>query len=475
MRLAVIGTGYVGLVSGTCFADNGNDVWCVDIDPDKIDRINNGQLPIYEPGLDDLVRRNIKAERLRFTTDLDTAVRNTSILFICVGTPPSENGGPDMRYVYTASEDVARVMTEHKIIVLKSTVPVGTAAEVRRRMAAITDIEFDVVSNPEFLKEGAAIQDFLKPDRVVVGTDDARVATLMKELYAPFVRTGNPILLMDNASAELTKYGANALLATRISFMNELANFADRVGADIDLVRQGMGHDARIGHSFLFPGAGYGGSCFPKDVDALVHTAARHGQNLEILQATNSVNRAQKHVLFHKINARFENNLEGIRVAVWGLAFKPNTDDIREAPALTILRKLLDAGATACVFDPEALENTRQTLGDRIDYATRQYDALDGADALVIVTEWNQFRRPDWARIQQKLRRPIIFDGRNIYTPKHVEALGFEYYGIGRGRQLPGLSNQETPCPEPSSQEEPDSSDPTSAIDSSSTDTRSSA
>jgi UDPglucose 6-dehydrogenase len=441
----------------------------VDINADKVANLQKGHIPIYEPGLDDLVKRNVKAERLRFTTELKEATDNAALLFICVGTPPSETGGPDLRYVYAAVEEIARQMTEHKIIVMKSTVPVGTAAEVTRRMKAITEIEFDVVSNPEFLKEGAAVQDFLKPDRIVIGTSDARVATMMKEVYAPFVRTGNPILVMDNPSAELTKYGANALLATRISFMNELANFADAMGADIDLVRQGMGHDKRIGHSFLFPGVGYGGSCFPKDVDALVHTAQENGQDLQILQATNRVNRAQKSVLFNKVVARLGEDLTDVKVALWGLAFKPNTDDIREAPSLTLIRLLLNAGADITVFDPEALENTRQTFGGRIKYARRQYNALTQADVLLVVTEWNQFRHPDWDKIQSKMRNKLIFDGRNIYTPKQVESLGFEYYGIGRGRPLP----MESTCQESSSPEAPDSSDHISATDFSQMDTKS--
>jgi len=469
MRIAVIGTGYVGLVTGTCLADNGNEVYCVDINEEKVENLHKGIIPIYEPGLDDLISTNVDAERLRFTTDIEEAIRNASILFVCVGTPPSESGGPDMRYVYTAVEDIARVMTEHKIIVMKSTVPVGTAAEVRKRMSLLTDVEFDVVSNPEFLKEGAAIQDFLKPDRIVVGTTDARVATMMKELYAPFVRTGNPILIMDNESAELTKYGANALLATRISFMNELANFADVVGADIDLVRQGMGHDRRIGHSFLFPGAGYGGSCFPKDVDALVHTARRHNQDLQILQATNRVNRAQKSVLFRKLTARLGDDLSGCRIALWGVAFKPNTDDIREAPALTLIRLLLKAGATVTVYDPKALENTRHTFGARIKYARRQYDALKDADALMVVTEWNQFRHPNWEKITEKMRGNLIFDGRNLFTPHKVEQRNFEYYGIGRGRPL----TMEAPCHTSSLPEAQDLSDHTSATDFSPTDSTS--
>ena len=439
MKIAVIGTGYVGLVSGTCFADNGNDVWCVDIDQSKIDRLNQGEVPIYEPGLDQMIVRNVAAERLKFTTDFDEAVRSSRIIFICVGTPPQPDGSPNMQYIVSAVESVAKAMQEHKVVVMKSTVPVGTAEMVREAMSKHTKIEFDVVSNPEFLKEGAAIDDFLKPDRVVIGTNDARVGTIMKELYDPFVRTGNPILVMDNTSAELTKYAANALLATRISFMNELANLADRAGADINEVRKGIGTDSRIGHSFLFPGIGFGGSCFPKDVDALGHTAERHGLHLEILRATNSVNAKQKTVLFHKIKARM-GDLKGKRVAIWGLAFKPNTDDMREAPSLTVIEALLAEGATVCAYDPVAQKTTHEVLGDRIDYAKKPYDALQGADLLAICTEWNEFRRPDWERIRASLKQPLIFDGRNIYSPSKVEEDGFEYYGIGRGRKLENLA-----------------------------------
>jgi UDPglucose 6-dehydrogenase len=435
MKISVIGTGYVGLVSGTCFADNGNDVWCVDIDAAKVEKLNQGEVPIYEPGLDQMIKRNVAAERLHFTTDLKSAVEATRIVFICVGTPPRDDSGPDMSYVYKAVEQVAEAMQEHKVIVMKSTVPVGTAAEVRRRMQAKTSHEFDVVSNPEFLKEGAAIDDFLKPDRVVIGTDDARVGTIMKELYDPFVRTDNPILIMDNPSAELTKYAANSLLATRISFMNELANLADRVGADVNDVRKGMGTDERIGHSFLFPGCGYGGSCFPKDVDALVYTARDHGLELDILQATNRVNRNQKTVLFQKLTSRF-GDLSGKTIAVWGLAFKPRTDDMREAPSLTLIEALLEAGAKVQAYDPVAHETAHRELGDRISYAKKDYDALEGADALVICTEWNEFRRPDWERMKSLMAQPLIFDGRNIYDPHRVEERGFEYYGIGRGRRL---------------------------------------
>ena len=436
MKIAVIGTGYVGLVSGTCFADSGNDVWCVDIDQSKIERLNQGEVPIYEPGLDQMIKRNVDAERLKFTTDFDDAVKSSRIIFICVGTPPQPDGSPDMKYIVSAVESVAKAMQEHKVVVMKSTVPVGTADMVRDVMSKHTSIEFDVVSNPEFLKEGAAIDDFLKPDRVVIGTDDARVGTIMKELYDPFVRTGNPILVMDNTSAELTKYAANALLATRISFMNELANLADLAGANINKVRKGIGSDSRIGHSFLFPGIGFGGSCFPKDVDALGHTAEKLGLELEILRATNSVNAKQKRVLFQKIKARM-GDLSGKRVAIWGLAFKPNTDDMREAPSLTLIEQLLEAGATVHAYDPVAHETTRAIVGDRIDYAKKPYAALEGADLLAICTEWNEFRRPDWDRIKAALNEPLIFDGRNIYSQSYLKDLGVEYYGIGRGLRLP--------------------------------------
>ncbi|RMG07704.1 MAG: UDP-glucose/GDP-mannose dehydrogenase family protein [Planctomycetota bacterium] len=435
MRIAVIGAGYVGLVTGTCFADNGNDVWCVDIDADKVARLQRGEIPIYEPGLEEMVKRNLRYERLHFTTDVAEAVANGRIVFLCVGTPPADDGRSDLSYLFRAVEDVGRAMPEHRVVVIKSTVPVGTAQRVREVLAGVTEHEFDVVSNPEFLKEGAAIDDFLKPDRVVIGTDDARVATIMKELYDPFVRTGHPILVMDNASAELTKYGANALLATRISFMNELANLADRVGADISLVRKGMGSDARIGHSFLFPGVGFGGSCFPKDVDALGHVAQDHGLRLRLLEATNAVNRDQKRVLYEKIRARL-GDLRGKRIAVWGLAFKPRTDDMREAPSITIIEHLLADGAEVVAYDPVATDSARAVFGERIRYAQRAKDAARGADCLAVVTEWNEFRRPDFEELRDLLAQPLVFDGRNIYDPIHLERLGIEYYGIGRGRRL---------------------------------------
>ena len=422
------------MVTGTCFADSGNDVWCVDVDTAKIEGLLRGELPIYEPGLDQMVERNVEAGRLRFTTDLKEAVEQTRIIFICVGTPPGEGGAPDMKYVFKAAEDVGRAMNGHKVLVNKSTVPVGTAAKVREVVEGVTEHEFDVVSNPEFLKEGAAIDDFLKPDRVVIGTNDVRVAALMEELYAPFVRTGKPIFVMDNVSAELTKYAANALLACRISFMNELANLADRVGADINEVRQGIGSDARIGHSFLFPGVGFGGSCFPKDVDALGHTAKQEGMELKLLTATNEVNRAQKRVLFEKIVGRFGADLSGKKVAVWGLAFKPRTDDMREAPSITVIEALLEAGAEVVAYDPVARKTAHAVFGERIGYAEKPYDALPGACCLAVITEWNEFRRPDYERMKESLAEPVIFDGRNIFAPKVMEQEGFEYYGIGRGR-----------------------------------------
>jgi UDPglucose 6-dehydrogenase len=436
MRISIIGTGYVGLVSGACFADQGNEVWCVDIDPEKIDILNRGESPIYEPGLAEMVKRNLRAERLHFTTELDEAVKHTSLLFVCVGTPPGPDGSPDMSYVFGVVEDIARKMTEHKIVVMKSTVPVGTAAEVRKRMAALTKVEFDVVSNPEFLREGVALKDFLEPDRVVIGTSDARVGTIMKELYAPFLQANRPLLVMDNPSAELTKYGANALLATRISFMNELANLAGRVGADVDAVRKAMGYDHRIGHHFLYPGVGFGGSCFPKDVDALADTARRLGMDLAILAATNGVNRAQKRILGEQIVRRFGGDLTGMKIAIWGLAFKPNTDDMREAPSVKTIQILLEAGAEITAYDPEALHTARKVLGDTIKYAQRPYDALKDADVLALVTEWREFRKPTWERILQNMRGRIIFDGRNVFDPNEVEALGFEYYGVGRGRNV---------------------------------------
>ncbi|MBI3724025.1 UDP-glucose/GDP-mannose dehydrogenase family protein [bacterium] len=431
MKIAVIGTGYVGLVTGTCFAESGNDVICVDVDREKIDLLRSGKVPIYEPGLEELIKRNVEEERIKFTTSLDEAVKASLLVFVCVGTPSRADGSPDMKYVLAAAAEIGRAIDGYRVVVMKSTVPVGTADKVRATIRSATDQEFDVVSNPEFLKEGAAIDDFQKPDRVVIGTSDVRCAAIMKELYAPFVRTGKPILVMDNRSAELTKYAANALLASRISFMNEVANLAELVGADVNEVRQGIGSDARIGHAFLFPGIGFGGSCFPKDVDALGHTAREHGYDFKMLTATNDVNRLQKRVLFEKARAHFKSDLVGRKLAIWGLAFKPKTDDMREAPSIELVNALLEAGAKVRAFDPVARESAKKVFGDSIEYGKKQYDVLEGAEALFVVTEWNEFRRPDFERMKKLMARPLIFDGRNVYDPRRTAALGFEYFGMG--------------------------------------------
>lgn len=437
MKIGVIGTGYVGLVTGTCFAESGNDVICVDTDASKIDRLNKGEIPIFEPGLDELVKRNVVEDRLRFTTKIDEAVEKSLMLFIAVGTPPGEDGSADLKYVLQVAKSIGKLMENFKVIVNKSTVPVGTADKVRESVKEElkkrgVDIPFDVVSNPEFLKEGNAIDDFMKPDRVVVGCDDVRTAELMKELYAPFVRTEKPIILMDVRSSEMTKYAANAMLATKISFMNDIANLCELVGADVDNVRKGIGSDSRIGYSFIFPGAGYGGSCFPKDVQALVRTGQQNDYRLQILDAVEEVNQRQKLVMFQKLSKVYNGRLSGKTFAVWGLAFKPNTDDMREAPALVLIEKLLEAGAAVKTYDPQAMHETKKVLGDKITYAKKSYDALEGCEALLIVTEWNEFRRPDFERMKKLLARPLIIDGRNIYDPKRMKSLGFEYHSIGR-------------------------------------------
>ncbi len=437
MKIAMIGTGYVGLVTGTCFAESGNDVVCVDTDEKKIENLKNGVIPIYEPGLDGLVKRNVAEERLSFTTSLEEAVHKCLLLFIAVGTPPGEDGSADLKHVLKVARDIGRSIKEYRIIVDKSTVPVGTGARVK---AAIKEelerrgenIPFDVVSNPEFLKEGNAIDDFMKPDRVVIGCEDVRTGELMKELYAPFVRTGKPILIMDLASAEMTKYAANAMLATRISFMNDIANLCEKLGVDISQVRQGIGSDSRIGYPFIFPGAGYGGSCFPKDVQALVKMGEQNHYRLEILEAVEAVNNRQKRVLFNKLKNRFGAGLKGLTIAVWGLAFKPNTDDMREAPSIVLIENLLAEGAKVRAYDPEATNEAHKIFSDRITYGKKVYDILDGADALVIVTEWNEFRRPDLDKVKSLLKNPIIFDGRNLFEPARMRELGFEYEGIGR-------------------------------------------
>jgi UDPglucose 6-dehydrogenase len=432
MRLTVIGTGYVGLVAGVCFAETGNEVVCVDVDQRKIDMLKRGELPIYEPGLKELLERVVKQGRLSFTTETAPAVARSQVVFIAVGTPPDEDGSADLQHVLAAAREVGAAMTGYTIVVDKSTVPVGTADKVRAAIAAVTDQEFDVVSNPEFLKEGAAINDFLKPDRVVVGADSERAREMMQELYGPFVRTGHPIILMDVRSAELTKYAANAMLATKISFMNEIARICDRVGANVEQVRLGIGSDTRIGPQFLFPGVGYGGSCFPKDVKAIIHTAAEHGYNFRILQAVEEVNAEQKRLMVERVRERFGSDLSGRTFALWGLSFKPRTDDMREAPALTIIDGLTALGARFQVFDPEAMEEARRRLGDRVTYASDNYEALRGADALIVATEWSDFREPDFERMKTLLKTPMVFDGRNIYRPDKLRKLGFEYQSIGR-------------------------------------------
>ncbi len=432
MRLTVVGSGYVGLVAGACFADSGNDVTCVDIDPNKVDALNAGYIPIYEPGLEALVANNAREQRLTFTTDLATAVGKSQVVFIAVGTPEGETGDADLQYVLAAARAIGRALTGYTVIVDKSTVPVGTADRVREAIAAETKHLFDVVSNPEFLKEGAALDDFLKPDRVVIGADSEKARAVMGELYAPFVRNEHPILFMDTRSAELTKYASNAMLATRISFMNDLAALCEKVGADVDAVRKGMGADQRIGYPFLFPGVGYGGSCFPKDVKALVATAREHGIEFDLLRAVERTNERQKKLLVAKAVKHFGADFSGKTFAVWGLAFKPKTDDMREAPSLEVIEGLLGRGAKVQAFDPVATETARRILGTRVTFAERPYDALQGADALFVVTEWNEFRHPDFERIKAQLTAPVLFDGRNIYSPAKMKALGFTHFSIGR-------------------------------------------
>ncbi len=432
MKLCVIGTGYVGLVAGTCFAESGNDVICVDIDAEKIERLNRGEVPIYEPGLEELIRRNVAEGRLFFTTDLAEAVRRSLLCFIAVGTPQSDDGSADLGAVIRVAAEIAEAMDGYRVIVTKSTVPVGTSERIRQVIASRTKHPFDVVSNPEFLKEGAAIEDFMKPDRVVIGTDSPRARELLQELYEPFVRTEQPILFMSPASAEMTKYCANSMLAARISLMNEFANLCEKVGANIDDVRRGVGFDRRIGQHFLFPGVGYGGSCFPKDVKAVIRTAEQYGLDFRMLRAAEEVNVRQKRLLVDKVMEHFGEYLRGMRFAVWGLSFKPRTDDMREAPSITIIEALLRANAEVHAHDPEALAEARKIFGDRIHYHRVNYDALRGADALLIVTEWNEFRRPDFDRMKQLMKHPVIFDGRNIYDPEDMRARGFIYYSVGR-------------------------------------------
>ena len=439
MKITVVGTGYVGLVSGTCLAEVGNDVLCLDVDANKIRILNEGGIPIYEPGLEAMVARNKASGRLRFTTSVEEAVAFGAIQFIAVGTPPDEDGSADLQYVVAAARNIGRHMTDYKVVVDKSTVPVGTADKVRAAIADElgkrgSDLTFGVVSNPEFLKEGAAVEDFMKPDRIVVGVQDAKAADMMRQLYAPFQRNHERLIVMDVRSAELTKYAANAMLATRISFMNELANLAEKLGADIEQVRQGIGSDPRIGFHFLYPGCGYGGSCFPKDVQALERTAREAGQELKVLQAVEDANEVQKRVLTEKIVKRFGEKLDGKVFALWGLAFKPNTDDMREAPSRVLIGDLLARGATVRAYDPVAMHETQRIFGSepRIAYADSPMAALDGADALAIVTEWKEFRAPDFEAMKAKLKSAVVFDGRNLYEPAHPRAAGLEYHAIGR-------------------------------------------
>lgn len=432
MKIAVVGTGYVGLVTGTCFAETGNDVICVDIDAEKVEKMKNGIVPIYEPHLDVLFDRNIKEGRLKFTTNLEEAVKDAKIIFLALPTPPGEDGSADLSYVLRVAEQLGKIITDYKVIVDKSTVPVGTAEKVHAAVAKNAKVEFDVVSNPEFLREGFAVDDFMKPDRVVIGTSSEKAKKIMGDLYKPFVRQGNPIIFMDERSAELTKYAANAFLATKITFMNEIANLCERLGANVDMVRIGIGSDDRIGKRFLFPGIGYGGSCFPKDVQALAKSAQEVNYDFKILKSVMEVNEKQKTSIVSKILNYFNNDLKGKRIAIWGLAFKPDTDDIREAPALYIINELLAKGASIAAFDPEAMDNVRKLFGDKIDYAIHQYSALNDADALVICTEWSVFRTPDFDKMTGALKSKVIFDGRNLYDLSEMKEKGFYYESVGR-------------------------------------------
>jgi len=432
VNICVIGTGYVGLVTGTCLAETGNHVTCVDIDAAKVEKMKNGMVPIYEPLLDVYFERNIKQGRLKFTTDLNEGIKNATILFLALPTPPGEDGSADLSYIIKVAEDLGNLITDYKIIIDKSTVPVGTADMVHKTIAARTNIEFDVVSNPEFLREGFAVEDFMKPDRIVIGTDSDKAKKILNELYAPYVRSGNPIIFMDVRSAELTKYAANSFLATKISFMNEISILCEKLGADVDMVRYGIGTDDRIGKRFLFPGIGYGGSCFPKDVKALIKSSQDVNYDFKILKSVTEVNDKQKRILVEKINTHYNNNIKGKKFAVWGLSFKPDTDDIREAPALEIIDALLKQGANVTAYDPEGMENVKRILNNTIGFAENPYDALNDADALIIATEWGVFRTPDFDEISKRMKSKIIFDGRNILGLDKMRELGYTYYSIGR-------------------------------------------
>jgi len=437
MNIAVVGTGYVGLVTGTCLAETGNYVTCVDIDKEKVEKMRNGVVPIYEPNLDVMFERNIKADRLKFTTELEDAVEQASIIFLALPTPPGEDGSADLSYVLGVAEKLGHLIKDYTVVVDKSTVPVGTAERVRAKIAENCKVNFDVVSNPEFLREGFAVGDFMKPDRIVVGASSEAAQALMSALYKPYVRSGNPIIFMDEKSAELTKYAANSFLAAKITFMNEVANFCEKVGADVDKVRIGIGTDERIGKRFLFPGIGYGGSCFPKDVQALVKTGREYGFNFRILEEVMEVNDGQKTIIIPKIMDYFGGNLKGVKIGLWGLAFKPDTDDIREAPALYIIEELVAAGAEVVAYDPEAMENVQKLVGDKIKFAGDAYEAIEGADALVIATEWSQFRTPDFKKMDAALKNKVIFDGRNLYDLEEMKAHGYYYASIGRALVKP--------------------------------------
>lgn len=432
MKIAVVGTGYVGLVTGTCFAETGNHVTCIDIDEKKVDLMKNGGVPIYEPGLEAMFEKNIKHNRLSFTTNLAEGIKGAEVIFLALPTPPGEDGSADLKYILGVAKDLGNIIEDYVIIVDKSTVPVGTGEKVRAAVAENSKVNFDVVSNPEFLREGVAIDDFMKPDRVVLGVESEMAEKLMRQLYEPFVRQGNPIIFMDVKSAEMTKYAANAFLATKITFMNEIANLAEKVGANVDMVRKGIGTDNRIGKRFLFAGIGYGGSCFPKDVLALSKTAKENAYDFQILDAVMTVNQEQKTKLFPTMEGYYKGDLKGKKIALWGLAFKPNTDDIREAPALYMIDKLLEAGAEITAYDPEAIDNVKGILGDKINYVTDEYEALDDADGLLIVTEWQVFRSPDFAEMKKRMNSSVIFDGRNLFDTDIIKNKGFDYFSIGR-------------------------------------------
>jgi len=437
MKIAVVGTGYVGLVTGTCFAETGNTVTCVDIDKSKVEKLSNGQITIYEPGLEKLFLRNMREERLKFTTNLAEGIADAKVIFLALPTPPGEDGFADLKYILGVADELGKILKDYKVIVDKSTVPVGTAEKVTAAIAKNCQCEFDVVSNPEFLREGVAVEDFMKPDRVVIGTESEKARKIMGDLYAPFVRQGNPVIYMDEKSAELTKYAANSFLATKISFMNEIARLCELLGADVDMVRRGIGSDDRIGKRFLFPGIGYGGSCFPKDVQALVKSASEVKYDFKILEAVMDVNEKQKVNLIPRIKKYFNSKLDGKKIALWGLAFKPNTDDIREAPALYLIEALVKEGASIAAFDPEAMKNVRELVGDKITYTENQYDALNNCDALIIATEWSEFRTPEFEKMSERMKAKVVFDGRNVFDLEQMKELGFYYESIGRKTIVP--------------------------------------